>query len=221
MQKVKIAELVLDYAIYPRNNVDDQNVRYIMDAMNAGEVMPPVIVDRKTKRIVDGFHRTIAARRMNPEGEIAAVFKEYRSEGELFLDAIRYNAKHGARLDSADRTRCLLMAERLSIAPEAVAGALNMPIDKLANLKITRVAKTSGGLAVPLKRTFQHMAGKRLSTRQIEANTRSSGMNQVFYANQLIDMIESGMLDRDDEKLMERLARLRELLDGVLQEAMK
>jgi Trp operon repressor len=41
-------------------------------------------------------------------------------------------------------------------------------------------------------------------------------MNQAFYANQLVELIESNMLDTEDEMLMERLQILHDLLGGVL-----
>jgi hypothetical protein len=100
-----------------------------------------------------------------------------------------------------------------------MAGALNMPVDKLAGLRVSRTATTAGGLSIPLKRTIAHMAGRRLTKAQSQANDGLSGMNQSFYANQLISLIENGLLDKADEKLFERLTRLRELLDGVLQTA--
>jgi len=61
------------------------------------------------------------------------------------------------------------------------------------------------------------MAGKELTPEQAEANRRLSGMEQLFYVNQLILLIENDLLDRSNEKLLAGLARLRELLDGVVE----
>lgn len=218
MKKMKAAELVLDFGLYPRNHVDATNVKNICDAMSAGAEIPPVIIDRKSKRVSDGFHRVRAALRVGgDDAEIMVIEKNYANDAELFLDAMRYNASHGAKLHPCDRTHCTIIAERLSIPAEAVAGALNMPVDKLARLSIDRTARTSGGLSVALKNTVRHgFAGRRLTKRQVEANDKLSGMNQVFYANQLIELIESEMLDTGNEKLIERLRVLHGLLDGVL-----
>lgn len=216
MKKMKACELILDFDLYPRNNVDSHNVRNLTDALAAGSELPPVIIDKKSKRVVDGFHRVRAY--MNHGGEDAevdVVEKVYKNDAEMFLDAMRYNASHGAKLDPCDRTHCVLVAERLSIPLDAVAGALHMPVDKLGALRNTRTA-TTDGMTIPLKRTVQHMAGKKLTTRQTEANDKLSGMSQQFYANQLIELIESKMLNLKDEKLIERLRVLHGMLDGVL-----
>lgn len=216
MRTIKAATLVLDYTLYPRNNVDRHNVLSIKDAIAAGEHMPPAICDKRSTRVTDGFHRVIATLELDPEGTIDVVEKSYKNEQEMFLDAMRLNASHGAKLDSCDRTRCLLIAERLSIPVDSVAGALHVPIDRLGKLRNERTATTSAGLEVPLKRTFRHMADKRLNKRQIEVNERSSGMNQAFYVNQIIDMLESDLLDKSDESLLERLRHLHGLLDELL-----
>jgi hypothetical protein len=109
----------------------------------------------------------------------------------------------------------LLVAERLSIDITLVAGALHMPIDKLGSLRVERTAVSAGGLEVAIKRTIDHKAGEQLTKIQIDANEKLSGMNQSFYANQLITLIESDLLDKEDEKLMVRLGVLNELLNGL------
>jgi hypothetical protein len=217
MRKVKAASLVLDYELYPRNNVDRHNVKGIIDAKHAGVEMPPVVADEATKKVVDGFHRVIAELKENPDGEILVVFKRYRDEAAMFLDAMRYNAAHGARLDPCDRARCTIIAERLAVPLEAVAGALHMPAGKLGDLRNARTATgKDSGLTIPIKNTIGHMAGRALNKRQQEANEKLSGMRQAFYANQLIELIEARLLDTGDEALLERLRRLNDLLTELL-----
>lgn len=216
MRTIKAALVVLDYNLYPRNNVDQHNVRAIMDALEAGEEMPPIIIDRHTKKAVDGFHRTLAKLKRDPDSEIEVIEKTYKNESEMFLDAMRYNSTHGARLDPCDRVRCTIIAEKLSIPLAAVAGALHVPAEKLGALKSDRTATTAGGLSIPLKRTIQHMAGQKLTKAQNAANDKLSGMNQVFYVNQVILLIESNLLNKEDEKLLDALRHLSELLEGLL-----
>lgn len=217
MKKLKASELILDFDLYPRNNVDSSNVTNICNAMLAGRKLPPVVIDRKSKRVVDGFHRVRAAIRLYGEdAEVEVVEKTYRDDAALFLEAMEYNAPHGCKLDPCDRARCTIIAERLHIPLSAVAGALNMPEDKLGALRADRTAKDSGGLTIPIKRTIRGWAGEKLTKRQVQANERLSGMNQVFYCNQLIELIEAELLDTDDGQLIERLRVLHGLLDGIL-----
>ncbi len=216
MKKMKAVEIILDFDLYPRNNLDAFNIRSMVDALSAGTELPPPIIDGKSKRCTDGFHRVRAHLRFGGnDAEIFIIEKDYKDDAAMFLDAIKYNASHGARLDKADQVHCVIVAERLKIDPDAVAGALHIPAEKLGKLTNDRIA-TFGKLQIPLKRTNRHMAGKRLSKKQRAANDRSSGMAQQFYVNQIIDLIESDLLETSDPKLMERLAVLGGLLDRVM-----
>jgi len=216
MREVKAAELVLDFDLYPRNNIDPKNISKLVNALSTGAELPPVMIEKKSKRVVDGFHRVKAHLRFyGDEAKITVVEKTYKSDGDLFLDAMRFNSGHGVQLDSCDQVRCLLTAERLHIPPEMVAGVLHIPANKLGELRDTRTARGTDGLSLPLKRTVSGFHGKKLTERQEQANTRLSGMNQQFYVNQIIELIESEMLDTSDEKLMTQLQKLAELLDGV------
>jgi hypothetical protein len=128
---------------------------------------------------------------------------------------MRYNASHGARLDPCDRTHCIIIAERLSIPADMVAGALHMTVDRLATLRDTRTARGAGGLTIPLKRTVaEKFAGKKLTKPQEEANKKLSGMQPVFYANQLILLLKNDMLPDDDERLEIGLRKLFGLLEA-------
>ena len=219
MRKIKVSELVLDYDFYPRSSVDAQNVGYIAEAMAAGMELPPIVIDKKSKRVIDGFHRVKAMIRAN-KGDtnvpITAIERSYPNDAEMFLDAVRLNASHGSKLTSFDRSHSLIIADRLSVDPDAIATAMNMTIAATGKLRVDRVAQTiRAGSSIPLKQTIKHMAGKKLTKAQVEANKRLGGMNQVHYANQLITLIENDLLDLGNEKLIERLSRLGELIGGL------
>src|SRR5271155_2464210 len=62
MKTIALSELVLDFDIYPRVDVDTTNVSRIQDAITAKVAMPPLVIDKTSKRIIDGFHRYKAYR---------------------------------------------------------------------------------------------------------------------------------------------------------------
>lgn len=219
MRQMKACELVLDYDLYPRNSIDAHNVSNLKEALLAGAEIPAVIIDKKSKRVVDGFHRVKAhLQAYGEDASLDVIEKTYRSDSELFLDAMRYNSSHGAKLDSHDRTRCVLIAERLTISKDDIAGALHMTVDRLATLRVDRTA-TFGKLTIPLKRTLRHMHGSKLTSRQVEGNKKLSGMNQQFYVNQVIELIEADLLDESDSKLFERLIVLYSLLGPIVKKS--
>lgn len=220
MRKIKVGELVLDFTVYPRADVDQQHIGYMGEALDAGMDFPPIIIEKSTRRVADGFHRTkMYKSKCGDDYEVSVIEKTYANDGEFLLDAIRYNANHGRNLTPNDRTHCLIIAEKMGVPQDQLASALSMTVEKLGQMRVGRIGKMRVGLTqapVALKQTIKHMAGKVLTKQQCEANDRLSGMNQVFYVNQVITLIESGLLDKEDEKLMSRLAVLRDALDEVV-----
>ena len=220
-RKVKLNEVVLDFSIYPRTDVDGQHITYLREAEDAGSILPPVIIEGRSNRVVDGFHRVKMWQRKyknEPNHKIEVIVKDYKNEEAILLDAIRYNANHGRTLTRYDRTHCILLAEKLHIEPEDLASALSMTIEKIGELKVGRVGNLHVGAAVssiPLKRTIRHMSGKKITEKQRMVNTHLGGMNQGFYVNQLIMLIESDLLDMNDEKLLESLNRLYSLMGRI------
>src|SRR3990172_8850015 len=81
---VACSDLVLDFTIYPRSSVDATTVSQYVLALQAGEQFPPIIVDRKTKRVVDGFHRVKAyIIAHGDETKIPGIWGDFKDETEM------------------------------------------------------------------------------------------------------------------------------------------
>jgi hypothetical protein len=91
-----------------------------------------------------------------------------------------------------------------------------MTAETLKTLRDGRVAShmTENRRAEPiaLKQTIRHMAGENLTAEQVAANDKLSGMNQMFYVNQLVTLIENALLDTGNAELMARLQHLADLI---------
>lgn len=219
-ETVKVAQLVFDYDLYPRSQVDSSHVTQMVAAVEAGVELPPIIADRKTECVTDGWHRCRRATRMDgPDATVAVVFKDYKSRAEMLLDAIRLNAQNARPFSPYDRARAILLASDLKIDEKVLASALAITTERIGQLRVSKSAIVQSGkvaLTVPIKRTIRHMAGKRLNGRQREANEKLGGMGQRFYVNQLVELIEAELIDMEDEKLLEALRKLHGLLGQYL-----
>ena len=216
MKTAKVSSLVLDFEIYPRTDVNSTNVSQIVEATVSGVEMPPVLIDRKSRRVIDGFHRCKAATRINgDDAEVGIIERSFKNDSEMLLEAIRLNSSHGYKLDSCDRTRCVILAAKLQITDSALGQALNVTTDRLAKLRNTRICP-NGKLSVPIKTTIKHMAGQTLTARQKQANDRLSGMGQTFYVNQLIELFEADLIDWTNDQFIARIETLRALIEGAL-----
>lgn len=219
MRKIPVAQLTEDFSLYPRQSVDSQHITEMVAAMESGAEMPPITIDKKSKRIIDGFHRSRAASRIDPDNaEIMCIEKSYRTVAAMFEDAMRLNAGHGRRLTAVDKTHCAVKAQELGVDPEIVSGVLHIDTSKLGKLTVNRTAKY-GKQVISLKRPMKHLSGTKLTKQQYEANSGAAGNDQRFLVNQLLSFVQSDSIDTEDQKLMDSLEKLREALNGMLIES--
>ena len=215
----KLSELVLDFDFYPRRQIDSHHVGEMRAARQAGTEFPPLVIDKKSKRIVDGFHRyRMHLLEDGAEATVECVEKTFKSDAELFLVAVRFNASHGRCLSAFDKAHAAILAKKIGVSDSLLATALQLTVGRLDELKASKTAVGVGkhSPAVAIKRTIGHMAGKRLSEAQQKTNTKLGGMNQLFYVNQLVMLIESDLIDKDNTDLIEGLRKLHTLLGKVL-----
>jgi hypothetical protein len=207
---MKCSQLVEDFDLYPRADVDDTHVTHIAEAIEAGAEIPPLWICSKSKRIVDGFHRRRAWMRIHgDDADISVILKDYASEGDLFLDAMRLNASHGRNMSSYDRTRAIAIAETLGIEPDAVATALNMTVERITSWKHERACKIEGTRRLGyLKQPIRHMQGQTLTKEQADVIPKLGGNQQLFYVRQLRMLIDNGMVDMENEVLLTELREL-------------
>lgn len=212
--KLKVSQLVEDFDLYPRASVDATHVQHIALALEAGCELPPVVICAKSYRIVDGFHRSRAIRRvLGKNAEIEVIAKDYKNESQLFLEAMMLNANHGRNMTPFDRTHAIQKAVKFEIDPQLIAAALNMKIDRISFFKQERCAKLENSRTyVPLKMPIRHMRGQTITKEQSEIIPKLGGNQQMFFINQLIMLIENDMFDWSKEKAIERLDYLSTLI---------
>ena len=219
MIEIRVGSLVLDFSLYPRaSGVNSQNISSMREALDAGARFPPIVACRRTLRVSDGFHRTkMYTGRFGPDHLVMVDDREYATDAELLLDAVRLNASHGQRLGAYDRIHVAILAERLSISPAETAAALHISVPKIGVLRATRVATVDGATPhqIPLKRILKHLNGTVLTQPQQAAHLRLGGMDQRFHADQLILLIESGLLEVSNGDLIGRLRRLADLIAQI------
>lgn len=218
---IPLSSLVEDMTIYPRHDVDESHVGLIVQAVEAGVQLPPIVADKKSKKMTDGWHRARAYKRVHgPTATVEVELIDYASEADMIYDAVKRNSSHGRRLDAMDRVRSIHMLEEKGVDRIRIAIALNTTEAKVEKLRI-RIAtsKSSGKASVPgttkvtLKPPCRWMGDTTLTAEQVKAHDSAPGTSYLLVARQLKDGIRTKILNFEDEKLMEELCQLLEVLN--------
>jgi hypothetical protein len=218
MEKIQAAKLVQDMNLYPRHYVNPYHVTTLREALKAGIEFPPVIADRETRKVIDGFHRIAALlRHLGDAVEVAVEWRDYKDEAEMFQDAIRLNANHGQKLYKTDWVRCAAIGEDLGITVEIVADCLSITVEKLEHVcEVRTTANGDRAKSTVLKPGQEKWAGKRLSAKQ-QAAVRSTFGEIKRFAAVLASNLEAQLVDLDDAEFVEELVKLKRVLDQVLE----
>jgi ParB-like chromosome segregation protein Spo0J len=220
---IALADLRFDADIYPRQNVDEHHIKQMEHAMDGGIVLPHIIVDRKSKRIVDGVHRYHAALRRKLK-RITCVLKDYKNESDLFREAVILNSGVGLKLGVDDTLKVLQIAERLSLKELDLAAMLHTSISHLRVVKnrYATLAETVKGIKglrkVPLKGSVRHLAGEQITKEQSDALESAPGQSYLLHVRQLIAAIKYDLLPPENRHpiLWQELAVLNQMLEKLL-----
>jgi len=183
MDTVPLNELVLDFDIYPRTEISASNVKLLREAKASGVVLPAIIVDRASKRIVDGFHRFRAAQ-SDAEETIDVEWRDYPDEATLYEDAIVLNRGHGLPLQRYDLQRAIARLEKLGYERDRIAAIVLIPIESIERIT-SGFGKTRSGDAIPIKRGLDHLRGTTLTKKNEKANEGYAGFPAAFYVRQV------------------------------------
>lgn len=214
-----VATLVFDAALYPRMEVSDYHVGEIVRAMDGGHQLPPVVADRKTKKLVDGAHRWHAAIRKGVE-EIACEFRDYENSAALFRDACLLNSANGLNFTARDKLKVIEVGQQFGLKELDFAMLLRTSESYIKAI-MPRYATVQPGQRtkkiqkIPLKASTRHLSGKTITPQQADAiQGNAPGTSYLLVVRQLISALENDLLPppADHPVLWDELARLAGLL---------
>ena len=221
---IALEKLVFNEGLYPRTGMDDHHVRQFERAMEANVTLPPIVVAKGSNIIVDGVHRYHAHLRRG-ETKIAAIFKIYKDDLELFRDAVLLNSGVGLKLGQDDCLKVISVAEHLGMKDIDIAGILRTSIAHLRALKprFATIEEAVDGVArmrrIPLKGSVRHLAGERLTEKQGKAMGSAPGQSYLLTANQLLDALKYDLIPSREQHsaLWGALGELAVLINDRLQ----
>lgn len=222
IETLKAIELKFDYNIYPRckdERLDTTNIRRIKDAIEAEDDIPPIVVDAKDYRIIDGFHRVRAYMQLfGDEAKIKAELRNYHNDAERLMDSVRLNAKHGLPFSPTDKVHAALTLHRMKQSIAAIAEALGMMKSSLQRLIDENTAFEPSGKRIPIKFSLRKkFRGETLTEEQVKMNDAACGAPAHTIFGMFLAILKNNAFDMTKSNLS-KLIEIRDLLDKIIPE---
>jgi len=142
--------------------------------------LPPILVDKRTMRVIDGMHRLMAASLQGRE-TIDVVFFD-GSDADMFLRAVQENVTHGLPLSHADRRAAAerIIASHPNMSDRAISQVAGLAAKTVATIRkrsSDNAPQSTGRVGIDGKvRPLDFMEGRRraaeLLTQQPDASLR-------------------------------------------------
>ena len=199
-------KIIVDETLYPRYNESPATITAYAEQMRGGAQFPPVKINQDNK-LIDGKHR-LEAYDLNGIKQIPFIRERTKDDVDFFRRAMTANSHHGQRYTGIDYANMVLKGRALGISDDEIAKLVYVTPGFLQEATRDWFALNSKSQQVAIKRTIRHMRGRKLTAGQVEANKKLSGMNQSFYVNQVLLLLENDLIDTDNGPLLEKLHQL-------------
>lgn len=213
MATVTLSDLRYDERLYPRVACDPVWVHRLCQHLQAGAQFPPILVDKNTMIVLDGWHRAAAYRAVyGDDADIPVEFVDAADDTARFLAALRANAYHGRPYSTNDIAQVVLRAEALGIARQQVADILHLSRRRLDDVLTQRVAYEEGtGQPIVLGRSWAPLAGQTLPATLRKQIQRSEGRE----FRELVRLLIKQLTYLPDEYIRLHASLLTELCDLI------
>ena len=225
IEQVRLADIVIDLSIRTREP-ERYTIAIYRQALKAGTVFPPMVLERETKRLVCGHHRYGMYRlEYDPEELVPCLLESYPSELALWERAVADNAEHGRPLDTWDKKRIALQMERLGGDKEKIASLLGVSVGRLedwAGMSVVVIGQRDGQLyehREPVKHGMEALIDGRIDEAQYaeEVVKNGTGVNVRRHAFALRRLLRNNWIE-DDARVLAELRLLYRALGEWLKE---
>lgn len=213
---LKIEEVEVDDRVYPRSSIDPYTIAKYVKAMKSGSVFPSIIVAKYEGKylLVDGAHRLTTNKQCKNKHIEAEILKGLNLE-EMYIESIKRNSTHGTSFTTMDVTRICLKLKDMNLSSIEISNIVHIPADKIEPYiakRITRIGATKE--EIPLSPAFRHFVGEDLEESISQGVSISA--KQIDIINSLISLLENKYIDIKNEKVLEKLKRLSDLLKDII-----
>ena len=225
--------IVSEGGIYPRNTHSWQTAYAYSQSMKAGAKFPAIEVAKIKNKyyLIDGKHRLEAIKVLNKEGNgkldmdkrtkdsdihVSCQVYSTLSLKEVYVMSVEKNVTHGLPFTTFDKLNIVKKLEGMNMGSKQISDIVRMPIDNIERLKITKMTQTVSGKPIVLKSSLRALAGKSVPDDFEDfQNQMDGGKDQVSLMDEVISLLEEGLIELTNNSVLERFNKLKKLINQV------
>lgn len=224
-KSVRVLGLILDWKLWPRHEagkLDGTNVSKLKALLESGrQFNTPIVVDAKSLRVIDGFHRCRALLDVFGESAVTeAILRTYENDVAMRLEAARLANNGALQLTPKDRVHFSLGMRRDRVPWPIIAEALDMDVERLKTLVEGRSVMTRDGVKIAVSAAAapmaEHLAGRTASADQEHFARTANGNAPIMHARMLMNALKARGSIEYDEKTVAVLEELAAVIRSVL-----
>lgn len=216
---VTLENLVADTSLQVRKEINGWVVSRLVQVLKSGNEFEDPIAILPDNRILAGFHRFQAYKRVkDPQEKIKVQVYQAKDEQDAYLFAVKSNLTHGQPLEEFEKKAIRRKLQGSGWTDEQISLFIGVSLDRLYKWDAERVVVQSGSKTEQMDTKPGTRLPKKLSKEQYAEHINHHAVSTVFHARKIIGRIKDGTIE-DDERTTEVLGELYACLQDALGEA--
>lgn len=224
VKAVPIQSIVVDKDLYPRQNVYWGQYYKYAEEIKSGAKFPLICLAFLNKKyvLVDGRHRIEALKILKKESIEAEIYTGW-NEKKIFEESIRRNIAHGLNLSPFEKRSIALKLKQWKYPLSKISSIIQVPMDKVDSFIAQRLINSLTGETIKeviIKSGIKHLAGQSFDNKELaniqDTQSELHSRTQIQVLDELIDILEGGLINVDNEKIIEKLEILYKLIGKII-----
>jgi len=199
-QTIRLSDIIKDNQFQVRHAIDEFHVGTLKQILLAGQDFKDKMKLLPDGRIISGFHRFEAYKKVyDPQDTIQVEICDLNEE-DAYLLAIRENANHGKPLQTWDKKNIRRSLQSMGYGDGDISTMLGISLDRFAEWDRSQVIVRKPNLPSEKKDVKSNVKlPQEVTEKQYESHVKNHAGRTAFHARRILVRLEDGTIEDDSQ----------------------